>query len=151
MSAKKYIVELAPEERSHLEHLRTKERVPPYRRTRASILLLADQSAYGPSWKDEDIAQAVGVSKRTVEKIRQGLVEHGFEAVLERKKRETPPVERKLTGDNEARIIALACSSAPDGHARWTLSLLAEKLVEMNVFESISRTSVATALKKNEF
>lgn len=83
-----------------------------------------------------------------MEKIRQRLIDLGFDAALERKKRETPPVPPKLTGDTEAHIIALACSPAPDGRARWTLSLLAEKLVELEVFESISPTSVAKALKK---
>lgn len=151
MPAKKYLVELTAEEREHLEHLRKKERVQPYRRTRAEILLLADQSPNGPAWKDEDIAQAAGVARRTVEKVRQRLVEHGFDAALERKKRETPPVEPKLTGDKEARIIALACSPAPSGRARWTLELLAKKLVELKTFESISPTSVATVLKKMNF
>lgn len=151
MPAKKYIVELTMDERESLERLRKKERVQPYRRTRAEILLLADQSSDGPAWKDEDIAQAAGVSQRTVEKVRQRLVEQGFDAALERKKRETPPVEPKLTGDKEARIIALACSPAPKGRARWTLALLAEKLVELKIFDSISPTSVATVLKKMNF
>ena len=148
---KKYIVELSAEEREQLEHLRKKERAQPYRRTHAEILLLADQAPGGPAWIDERIAQAVGVAKRTVEHVRQRLVEQGIEAALNRKKRETPPVEPKLTGDKEARIIALACSPAPEGRVRWTLSLLAEKLVELNVFDSISTTSVATVLKKMNF
>lgn len=148
---KKYIVELSVEERKLLEHLRKKERVQPYRRTHAEILLLADQAPGGTAWIDERIAQAVGVTKRTVENIRQRLVEQGLEAALERKKRETPPVEPKLTGDKEARVIALACSPAPEGRVRWTLSLLAEKLVELQVFDSISTTSIATVLKKTNF
>ncbi len=148
---KKYIVELSAEEREQLEHLRKKERAQPYRRTHAEILLLADQAPGGPAWIDEHIAQAVGVAKRTVEHVRQRLVEQGLEAALNRKKRETPPVEPKLTGDKEARIIALACSPAPEGRVRWTLALLAEKLVELNVFDSISTTSVATVLKKMNF
>jgi transposase len=148
MPAKKYRVELTTEERAYLEQVRKKERTQPYRRTHAAILLLADQSPEGPGWRDEDIAQAVGVNRGTVEKVRQRLVEQGFEAALERKKRETPPVEPKLTGDKEARIIALACSPAPQGHARWTVRLLAQNLVELEVFESISPTSVATVLKK---
>lgn len=148
---KKYIVELTSEERSHLERLQKEDRVPSYRRKHAHILLLADQSPDGPAWTDKNIAQAVGVTKRTVEKIRQRLIDLGFDAALERKKRETPPVPPKLTGDTEAHIIALACSPAPDGRARWTLSLLAEKLVELKVFKSISPTSVAKALKKTNF
>lgn len=148
---KKYRVELSRDERAQLEQLRKKERVPPYRKTRAQILLLADQGPDGPAWIDEQIATAAGVSTRTVEHVRQALVENGFDAALERKKRETPPVEPKLTGDKEARIIALACSPAPEGRARWTLILLAETLVALEVFDSISPTSVANVLKKTNF
>jgi transposase len=148
---KKNIVELSIEERARLEHLRKKERVQPHRRTHAEILLLADQATGGSAWIDKRISQAVGVTTRTVENVRQRLVEQGLDAALDRKKRETPPVEPKLTGDKQARIIALACSAAPEGRARWTLSLLAEKLVELKVFDSISTTSVATVLKKMNF
>lgn len=148
---KKYRVTLTAEERQQLEMLRKKERVQPYRRTRAEILLLADQSPLGPAWIDEQVAQAAGVTKRTVEHVRQQLVEQGLDAALERKKRLTPPVPPKLTGDKEARIIALACTPAPEGRARWTLTLLAEKLVELDVFDAISTTSVATVLKKTSF
>ena len=145
---KKYRVDLTPQEREQLEAIRKKGRGAAYRRTHAEILLLADQSPGGPAWRDAHIAEAVGVHKCTVEKLRRRLVEQGFEAALERKKRETPPVEPKLTGDKEARVIALACSKAPEGRTRWTLSLLAEKLVELEVFDSISTASVATVLKK---
>ena len=148
---KKYIVRLSKEERAELEHLLKKARVQPYKRTRAQILLLADQGAEGPAWPDEKVAKAAGVTKRTVEHVRQRLVEQGLEASLERKKRETPPVEPKLTGDKEARIIALACTEPPEGHARWTLTLLADELVELKVFDAISRTSVASVLKKTNF
>ena len=148
---KKYRVELTPEERKRLEDIRRKGLGAAYRRTHAEILLLADQGPDGPAWIDERIAEAVGVHKCTVEKLRQRLVEQGFEVALERKKRETPPVPPKLTGDKEARIIALACTKAPEGHSRWTLTLLAEKLVELKVFDDISTTSVATVLKKMNF
>jgi transposase len=148
---KKYRVVLTSEERQRLEDIRRKERGAAYRRTHAEILLLADQSSEGPAWTDEEIRKAVGVHKRTVENVRQRLVEQGLDAALDRKRREAPPVEPKLTGDQEARIIALACSPAPEGHARWTLSLLADTLVELGVFESLSHTSVATTLKKTSF
>ena len=148
---KKYRVELSLEEREQLEHVRKKERGAAYRRTHAEILLLADQSPGGPAWRDERIAEAVGVHRRTVENVRQRLVEQGLTAALERKKRETPPVPPKVTGDKEARIIALACSQAPEGHSRWTLSLLAERLVELEEFDAISRTSIAAVLKKMNF
>ena len=148
---KKYLVELSDEERGQLEAIRDKGQVKSYRRKRAQILLLANQAPGGLSWKDEDIAEAVGVTSRTVENARQRLVEQGLDAALERKKRETPPVAPKLTGDKEARAIALACSPAPEGYARWTLRLLADKLVELEVFESISTTSVRKVLKKMNF
>ena len=148
---KKYVVRLSAEERKQLEDLRKKERIQRHRRTHAEILLLADQGEGGPAWKDEPIAEAAGVHKCTVENVRQRLVEQGLEAALERKKRETPPVEPKLTGDKEARIIALACSEPPEGRVRWTLTLLAGKLVELKVFDAISTTSVATVLKKTSF
>jgi hypothetical protein len=95
---KKYIVRLSTEERAELENLRKKERTQPYRRTHAEILLLADQSPDGPAWKDEQIAEAAGVHKCTVENVRQRLVEQGLEAALNRKKRETPPVNRRQGG-----------------------------------------------------
>ena len=145
---KKYIVELSAEERERLEQIRRKGKGLPYRRTHAGILRLADQAPGAPAWIDEQVAQAVGVTRRTVENVRQRLVEQGFEAALGRKKRETPPVEPKLTGETEARVIALACSPAPEGRARWTLALLAEKSVELNVFDSISATSIGKVLKK---
>jgi transposase len=148
---KKYIVELAPGEREQLEEIRKKGQAAASRRTHAEILLLADQSPDGPAWKDKQIAEAVGVHKNTVENVRKRLVEQGLEAALERKKRETPPVARKITGDKEARILATACLDAPEGHARWTTRLLAEKLVELEVFESISHNSVAGVLKKMNF
>ena len=146
-----YRVTLTQEERQQLEQLIKKGRVQPYRRTRAHILLLADQGPYGPAWVDKQVAQAVGVSHRTVEDARIRLVELGLDAALERKKRESPPVEPKLTGDKEARIIALACTPAPEGYARWTVRLLADKLVELEVFDSLSHTSVANVLKKTNF
>jgi hypothetical protein len=148
---KKYIVELSVEERERLEAIRDKGQTKSYRKKYAQMLLLADQSPEGPAWTDANIAIAVGVTARTVENIRQRLVEQGFETALEHKKREKPPVEPKLTGDKEARVIALACSPAPEGYARWTLRLLADKLVELEVFDSISTTSVATVLKKTNF
>ena len=145
---KKYVVRLSQEERVELTRMTKSDRVRAFRRTHAQVLLLADESEAGPSWPDQQVAQATHVSKRTVENIRQRLVEQGLSAALERKKRETPPNPPKLTGETEARIIALACSSAPEGRSRWTLQLLADKLVELNVFDSVSTFTVRKALKK---
>jgi len=148
---RKYIVKLAPEERKQLEDICKKGRETSYRRIHAEILLLADQSRDDPTWTNKRIAQAAGVTERTVEHVRQRLVEQGLAAALERKKRETPPIEPKLTGDKEARIIAMACSTPPEGHARWTIRLLADKLVELEIFDSISTGSVCNVLKKTNF
>ncbi len=119
---KKYRVELSGEERAYLEPLEKEDRVPPHKRARAEILLLAGQGPGGPAWAGERIAQAASVSERTAEHARQQPVEQGLPAAWERKKREAPAVEPKLAGDKEARIIALACTTPPEGRARWALT-----------------------------
>jgi transposase len=148
---KKYIVELSVEERGQLETIRDSGEESLYRQKHAQIFLLADQGHGRPAWIDKDIAEAVGVTERTVANARKRFSVQGFTAALEYKKRETPPVAPKLTGDKEARVIALACSPAPEGQVRWTLELLAGKLVELEVFDSISITSVNNVLKKTNF
>lgn len=114
----------------------------------ARILLKADASDDGLHWPDWKIADALEVGIQTVERVRQRFVEEGFDAALERKKRLTPPRAVKLDGRGEARLIALACSPPPEGQVRWTMKLLADKLVELEVVESISDETVRTVLKK---
>lgn len=115
--------------------------------TRARILLLADENRDAGSWKDADIAQALGVGQRTVERVRERCVEMGVEAALNH----TRPKKRKaklLDGAAEARLVQLACSVAADGHATWTMQMLADKLIELEVVETVSRETVRTTLKK---
>ena len=146
MPNRKYIVRLSFDERQDLQDLVSKGRTQAYRIRHAHILMKAD--ADGPCWGDDAIGQAFSCHRRTVESIRKRFVLQGLDAALERKKRERPPIEPILDGEKEARLIALACSQPPKGRSRWTLELLADKLVELSIVESISYRTVQRALKK---
>jgi len=115
--------------------------------THARILLKADASNGGPGWDDGAIAAALDGGTRTVARVRKKFVEGGLDAAVQRKK-PTGRRHRKLDGEQEARLIALACSPAPEGHGRWTLKLLADRLVELEVVEAISDETVRRTLKK---
>jgi len=145
----KYVVRLTQEERGTLESLVGEGRAAADKLLRARMLLKADVGEGGPGWTDEKIAEAFEVGPSTIHRLRQRLVEDGFEAVLIRKPRlrQPPP---KLDGAKEARLVALACSAPPAGRARWTLQLLADKLVELEVVESISAETVRVRLKKTK-
>jgi transposase len=143
---KKYVVRLTEEQRAALEALVKKGRTAAYRMRHANILLKAD--ADGPAWSDPQIAEAFGCHIGTVENVRQRFVEGGLAGALDRKKRDRPPRTPKLDGEGEARLIALACSSPPDGRDRWTLKLLAQRLVELEVVDTISAQTVRRNLKK---
>lgn len=143
-----FIVRLAEDERAHLGSIVRAGRVAGYKRIHAQILLLCDQGDHGPAWSDPRVAKAIGVSTGTVHNVRSRLVEQGLEAALGRKKQEHPSRPRKLDGKAEARLIALACSSAPEGRARWTMRLLAGELVNLELVESISAECVRRTLKK---
>lgn len=143
---KKYIVRLTAQERQDLKDLLGKGRGAAYKMRHANILLLADGD--GPGWGDERIAEATSVHPCTVANVRQRFVERGLEAALGRKKQICPSRERLLDGEKEAKLIAIACSEAPEGRAHWTLHLLADKLVELNIVESISHETVRRTLKK---
>ena len=145
---KKYNVTLTAEERQHLHDLIAAGKAAAQKLAHARILLKADAADGGPAWPDDRIAEALEVSIATVERVRQRFVEQGLEAALVRKPQERPPRERKLDGRAEARLIALACSTPPDGRAAWTMQLLADKLVELEVVDSISDETVRRALKK---
>jgi len=142
----RYIVRLTDEERGRLAALVSKGRAAARKLTHARVLLKAD--ADGPAWTDERIAEALDVGRRTVENIRRRLVEEGFEAALNRKKRCRPPREKILDGEREAKLIALACGRPPEGRKRWTLRLLSDKLVELDIVEAISYETVRRTLKK---
>jgi len=137
MPQKKYLVTLTPEEREQLAGLLSAGKRSALTLARARILLKADQADGGPAWPDERIAEALDCGVRTVERVRQRFVERGLEEALGRKKQDRPSRERKLDGRAEARLIALACSQPPDGRAAWTLQLLADKLVELRVVDSV--------------
>ena len=145
---KKYRVTLTADERDALARLIAVGKAAAQKLTHARLLLKADQADGGPGWSDERIAEAVQVSVATVERVRQRFVEHGLEAALVRKRQDKPSRERTLDGAGEARLIALACSTAPDGRVAWTLELLADKLVELKVVESICPETVRQTLKK---
>ena len=142
---KKYIVELTAEEQRDLRSLVRVGKAAAYKIRHANILLKAD--ANGPAWKDEDVAEAFGCHVTTVENVRKRFVLDGFEAAVDRR-REGVGRPRKLDGDAEARLTALACSAPPEGRTRWTLRLLAEKLVELEVVDSCSRMAVQRTMKK---
>jgi len=148
MPQKKYLVTLTPEEREQLAGLLSAGKRSALTLARARILLKADQADGGPAWPDERIAEALDCGVRTVERIRQRFVERGLEEALGRKKQDRPSRERKLDGRAEARLIALACSQPPDGRAAWTLQLLADKLVELRVVDSVCDETVRRVLKK---
>ena len=143
---KKYVVELTTEERRYLETLIDTGKAAKHKVRYAQMLLLADQDEQGPGWADEQIAEAFRSHRTTVERLRKRLVEQGLQSALERQKRQN--YRRKLDGEAEARLIALACSEAPEGRSRWTLRLLADRLVELNVADTISYATVRRTLKK---
>jgi transposase len=148
MPQKKYLVTLTPEERIQLCVLLIAGKHSDLTLTRARILLKADQADGGPAWPDDRIAEAFDCGLRTVERVRQRFVERGLEAALVRKPQDRPSRERKLDGRAEARLIALACSEPPDGRAAWTLQLLADKLVELKIVDTVCDETVRRVLKK---
>ena len=145
---KRYKVTLDAQARQDLHDLSAAGQAAARKLTHARILLKADAAEGGPAWPDHQIADALEVSVATVERVRQRFVEEGLDAALDRKRRERPAREVKLDGRAEARLIALACSAPPEGRAVWTMRLLADKLVELEVVDSISDETVRLALKK---
>ena len=144
---KKYPVILSQTERDDLKRLIATGTAPARKLTHARILLKADESTEGASWVDEKVADAVEVSQPTVARVRRQYFEEGLEAALNRRppKRE---YHRKLDGKQEARLLALACSQPPEGHARWSLRMLADRLVELEIVEDVSYQTVRRTLKK---
>jgi len=140
---KKYIVTLTDEERETLLKIISAGKGAARRIAHARILLKADQGL-----TDEAIAEAVDVSRPTVERVRKRFVEEGLEAALDPRRPEKPPRPRKLDGRQEAQLIALACSKPPAGRVRWTLCLLADKMVELKYVDSLSYETVRRTLKK---
>ena len=143
---KKYIVRLTDDERDILRSVVKKLKGSSQKVRRAQMLLKAD--ADGPNWPDRQIAEAFSCRTKTVENVRQKFVTEGFDASLNRKKRDTAPRTKLLDGEQEARVIALRLGTPPEGYANWSLRLLAEKVVELEIVESISYETVRRTLKK---
>jgi len=146
--AKRYTIKLTDNERAELERLTRTNKTGAKKFIRARALLLADNGPDGPGWSNARIAEALGVTSRTVENTKKRLVKHDITAAIERKKREVPPIEPMFDGKKEAQLIALACSEPPEGHKRWTVRLLADELVQQEIFDNISKSSVQNTLKK---
>jgi glucose/arabinose dehydrogenase len=148
MANKKFVVELDAGERERLLQLISKGKASAKAILKAHILLKADQSDDGEGATDEEICEALHTNVTMVARVRQKLVEEGLDAVLTRKKRETPPVARIFDGEAEAKLIALACSTPPEGHAHWTIRLLAEHVVERKIVDAAHFNTVGRTLKK---
>ena len=144
----RYRVTLTAQERLELEALTKTAKTNAKQFLYARALLLCDAGPQGPSWTVADTAEAMGVTPRTIEHLKKRFVEEGLAAALERRQPEKPPREVTFDGAFEARLIALACSEAPNGRRRWTVRLLAEKAVELNLAKSVSHMTVQRILKK---
>jgi hypothetical protein len=146
--APRYRVTLTREERETLEQMSTTGVRAAKTILHARALLLLDAGEHGPKWKVSDVADAVGMTSRSLEHLKERFVECGLEDALQRKKRETPPRAIIFDGEFEARLLQLACSEAPEGRARWTVRLLADKLVELKIVPTVSTMTVCNTLKK---
>ncbi len=147
MSAKKYRIRLTIDEQQELKALVSRGRTAAYKQTHARILLMSDESRQDGGMKDADISSALGVGLATVERVRRRCVEESIESALNRKK-QLRRRQKRLDGEGEAHLIAIACGEPPHGRASWTLRLLADRLVECEIVESISTETVRRVLKK---
>jgi Homeodomain-like domain len=148
MTSKKFIVELDAQERTRLQGLISKGKAPAKVILKARILLKADQAKGGPAWLDAQIVEAFETNLTMVSRVREKLVTEGLDAVLTRKKRETPPIPAIFDGEAQAKLTALACSAPPEGSARWTIRLLAQHVIERKIVETTHFNTVGRALKK---
>jgi hypothetical protein len=148
IAVKKYVVKLSEEERERLDSLIRSGKHPAQRLMKARILLKADAGEAGEAWSDSQIAKALDTSLATIARTRQQLVEEGLDAVLKRKHSPASARARIFDGASEAKLIALACSEPPKGHVRWTLRLLEDKVVELNIVERVSDNTIGRTLKK---
>jgi transposase len=145
---RKYIVRLDAKERCQLEQIVGVGKAAAYRIRHANILLAVDESDLGPKMKDAQAARAFNVSVNSIESLRKRLVEEGLDAALDRKKQVRPSIEKMFDGEKEAKLIAMACGQKPQGRARWTLELLAERVVELKIVEHCSPQTVMRTLQK---
>jgi transposase len=148
VAGKKYVVRLSAEERGQLDAMIRKGKSSAQRLMKARILLKADVSKDGEGWSDGKIVEALGTSLTTIYRTRQQLVEEGLEAVLSRKRPSRTSVLPIFDGEKEAKLIALACSKPPEGRSRWTLRMLENKVVELDIVEHASDSTIGRVLKK---
>ena len=148
---KKFVVKLSEAERNHLQGLINKGKSPAKRLLKARILLKTDAGAHGEGWSDGRVVEALDTNLSMVTRVRQQFVEEGLEAALSRKQRANPAITPIFDGEKEARLVALACSTPPEGRARWTLRLLEEKVVELGIVERASDNTIGRVLKKTRF
>lgn len=145
---KKWIVRLEAEERERLRQLVRVGKAAAFKIRHANVLLAVDESQEGPGLADAQVAEALQISVRSIESLRRRLVEEGLELALGRKKRETPSIEPMFDGAKEAKLIAVACGPKPNGRIRWTMQLLADRVVELKIVDHCSRETVRRTLKK---
>jgi len=146
--APRYRVTLTKEERKELKGISTKGKRAARTVLYARALLLLDAGEYGQRWIVANVSEALGTTPRSLEHLKKRFVEEGLSAAIERKTRVKPPREIQFGGEFEAKLIALACSEAPEGRARWTMRLLAERMVELKMVPSVSPMTVCNVLKK---
>lgn len=144
---KKYCVELSLEERDFLKNVIEKDTAARHKKNRARMLLKLDQGQHGPGWNDAKVAEAFDYTTAAIERLRKKLVTEGFENILEHGNQGMSHA-KKICGEKEAHLIALACGKAPEGYSRWTVRLLAKKMVELEILDSCSKSTVHNALKK---
>jgi hypothetical protein len=145
---KRYVVRLTEDERSDLRRMVSTGKAAARKILHARVLLQVDESPGGPGWPDTQVSESLRVHPNTIAGIRERFVEQGLEAALNRKKQERPSRQPRLDGKAEAHLIALRCGEPPEGRNRWTLRLLADRLVELQVVESVSYETVRRTLKK---
>ena len=147
MPRKRYMVTLTVQERDQLREVIAKGKAAAYKQRHARILLKADEGPHGEHWTDEQIERALDVHVTTVERLRRRFVEEGFEAALQRKEQKNRKA-KKIDGRVEAHLVAVACGAPPDGRKRWTLKLLADRLVALELVDSVCPETVRQTLKK---
>ena len=146
--APRYKVTLSKEERIELHEISTKGKKAARTILYARALLLLDAGEYGPKWLVAQVAEAVGTTSRSLEHVKKQFVEEGLNAAIERKKRVKPPREIIFDGKFEAQLLTLACSATPEGRERWTIRLLAEKMIELKMVDTVSAMTICNTLKK---
>lgn len=145
---KKWMVRLEAEERQRLRELARVGKAAAYKIRHANVLLAVDDSEEGPGLPDTQVAKTLQIGVRSIESLRRRFVEEGLESCLVRKKQEYPSIQRIFDGEKEAKLIAVACGPAPKDRARWTLTLLADRVVELRIVESCSPATIQRVLKK---